>query len=100
MTKIFIANLPYHITAEQITRLFEMFGAVALVRILTQSPEGKSRGYGFVEMTDETEANRAIEKLDGQEIDGRKMVVQVSGQHTGKRPRLNAIRGRAGQDES
>jgi RNA recognition motif-containing protein len=75
---IFVARLSYSTTDEQLQRLFENFGTVDSVKIIQDRIEGKSKGYGFVEMPNEEEGKRAIENLNDSEVDGRRIVVKVS----------------------
>jgi RNA recognition motif-containing protein len=89
--KIFVANLPYFITNEGINQLFGLFGAVTSSRIITEN--GKSKGFGFLEMEDEEQAKLAIKNLDGSPIADRNMVVRrADDQETSdsfhKRPRM------------
>jgi cold-inducible RNA-binding protein len=62
---IFVGNLPWRTTTEDLTALFAPFGAVENARIVTDRETGRSRGYGFVDMTDEEEAKKAIAELNG-----------------------------------
>jgi RNA recognition motif-containing protein len=95
--KIFVANLPYHINTENVKQLFELFGTVTYVKLLTQGEERTSRGCGFLEMTD-NEAELAIRQLHGRELDGRNIAVlravnqqpAISPKH--KRPRIPIAR--------
>jgi RNA recognition motif-containing protein len=95
--KIFIANFPYHINAENVRQLFELFGTVTYVKLLTQGEERTSRGCGFLEMAD-NEAELAIRELHGREVDGRNIAVlhavnqQPAISHKHKRPRIPATR--------
>jgi len=89
--KIFVANLPYHITSEGITTLFSLFGAVLSSKIVTQN--GKSKGFGFLEMEDAEQAREAIKKLDGSPIADRNIIVrpaddQPESKNAHKRPRI------------
>jgi len=91
--RIFVANLPYHITGEGIRQLFGLFGAVLSTKIVTQN--GKSKGFGFLEMADEQQAKKAIKELDGSAISDRNIIVrpaEAQGQeplHIHKRPRIS-----------
>lgn len=75
MTNIFVGNLSFGATEETIRALFEAHGAVERVSIVTDRDTGRSRGFGFVEMTDSGEAENAINALNGRELDGRKLTV-------------------------
>jgi RNA recognition motif-containing protein len=62
---IFVGNLPWRTTQEDLKALFEPFGAVENARIVTDRETGRSRGYGFVDMTNDEEAKKAIAELNG-----------------------------------
>src|SRR6476660_4368833 len=83
---IYLGNLSYSATENTIRELFEGFGQVTTVKIVTDKLTGSSRGFGFVEMANDDEAQRAIAELNGKEFQGRKMVVNES------RPRENTGR--------
>jgi RNA recognition motif-containing protein len=91
--KIFIANLPYHISAENVRQLFELFGTVSYVKLPTQGDQRTPRGFGFLEMPD-NEADLAIRELHGRELDGRNIAVlpaasqQQAMPQKHKRPRI------------
>ena len=65
MKKIFVGNLDFSATEDQIRTAFEAFGAVERVSVITDRDTGRSRGFAFVEMTDSGEADRAITGLNG-----------------------------------
>lgn len=73
MKNIFVGNLSFGATEETVRSLFETHGSVQRVSIVTDRDTGRSRGFGFVEMTDDAEANKAIAALNGRELDGRAM---------------------------
>jgi cold-inducible RNA-binding protein len=75
MKNIFVGNLSFGATEEAVRSLFESHGAVERVSIITDRDTGQSRGFGFVEMTDDSAANRAIAALNGRELDGRMLNV-------------------------
>lgn len=72
---IFIGNLSYSSTESSVRALFEEHGAVESVRIITDRDTGRSRGFGFVEMSNDEEARAAIAGLDGKDLDGRALKV-------------------------
>jgi len=72
---IYVSNLSYKVDENDLREIFEEYGEVASVKIITDKFNGKSKGFGFVEMNNADEAKRAIEQLNGGELDGRKMVV-------------------------
>ena len=73
---IFVANLNFRVKTDQLQDLFEQYGEVDSVKIVTDRDSGRSKGFGFVEMTDETAARKAISELDNQELEGRNIVVK------------------------
>ncbi len=75
MTNIFVGNLNYQTTQEELMQAFSQFGAVERVSIITDRETGQPRGFAFVEMTDRREAENAIASLNGQQLNGRAMNV-------------------------
>ena len=75
MKNIYVGNLSYDTSEQQLESLFGSFGSVAKVSILRDQVTGKSRGFGFVEMSDDGEAMAAIEGLNGSDCDGRNLKV-------------------------
>ena len=73
MKNIFVGNLSYGATEESVKSLFETHGAVDRVNIITDRDSGQPRGFGFVEMPNDAEADRAIAALNGMEMGGRKL---------------------------
>lgn len=74
--RLYIANLDYSTSQDELRQAFERFGALSSVSVLT----GKSRGFGFVEYENEHDAQRASESLDGFDLDGRCISVRVERQ--------------------
>lgn len=74
-TKLFIGNLDYTVTSDELKTHFADAGTVADAVVITDKMSGRSRGFGFVEMSSEDEAKAAIEKLNGSELKGRKINV-------------------------
>jgi RNA recognition motif-containing protein len=72
---IFVGNLAFGSTDHDIRQLFEPYGAVDKINIITDRDTGQSRGFGFVEMPDSTAAKAAIQGLQGQELGGRTLNV-------------------------
>ena len=72
---IYVGNLPYSIDRDQLRELFAAYGEVTAARIVNDRDTGRSKGFGFVEMADDAQARAAIEALNGNEIGGRKAVV-------------------------
>ena len=75
MKKLYVGNLNYGATEETIRSLFEGHGAVESVTLITDRDTGRSKGFGFVEMTNDADAQRAITALNGKEIEGRALTV-------------------------
>ena len=75
---IFIAGLTYQITEPDLRELFEQYGTVTSAKIITDNFTGRSRGFGFVEMDDDAEGQRAIEQLNEAQYDGRTISVDVA----------------------
>ena len=72
---IYVGNLPWSITEEQLQNVFAPYGAVNSATIITDRETGRSRGFGFVEMNDDDSANNAIGELNGRELMGRSLRV-------------------------
>jgi len=75
---IFAGSLPYSLEESVLKDLFEEYGEVSSVRIITDKFTGRSKGFGFVDMPNDDQAKAAIEALNGKEINGRAIVVNVS----------------------
>jgi RNA recognition motif-containing protein len=73
--KLYIGNLPYSATNESLTETFSQFGTVDSVKIITDRDTGRSKGFGFVEMGSDDEAQAAIESLNGKDFGGRNITV-------------------------
>jgi RNA recognition motif-containing protein len=73
--KLYVGNLPYNITPEALKELFASAGDVVSVDIVSDRMSGRSKGFGFVEMGTEAEAQQAIETLNGRDVDGRTIKV-------------------------
>ena len=75
MTNIFVGNLSFQTTQDELHSAFASYGAVERVSIVTDRDSGQSRGFAFVEMTDRTAAEAAIGKLNGADLNGRALNV-------------------------
>lgn len=73
---IFVAKLSYNTSEDQVRSAFESFGQVDSVKIITDKFDGRSKGYGFVEMPNDAEGLAAIDDLNESEMDGRQIVVK------------------------
>ncbi len=72
---IYVGNVPYSLKESDIEQLFAEFGSVASVKIIADKFTHRSKGYGFVEMEDEADGEKAIENLNGKEVLGRNLKV-------------------------
>ena len=72
---IYAGNLSFEVTQEDLKNAFSDFGEVTSVKVITDQYSGRSKGFGFVEMSNKEEAEAAIKGLDGSELKGRKMKV-------------------------
>ena len=86
--RIFVGNLDWAITEDELERLFAPYGIVDRAQIITDRDTGRPRGFGFVEMPDATEARAAIAGLHGTSLGGRPLTVNEARQREGEdRPR-------------
>src|ERR687893_817596 len=74
-TKLYVGNLSFHTTSEDLREHFSQAGTVESASIIEDRETGRSRGFGFVEMATPEEAAAAIEKFNGKEVDGRNLTV-------------------------
>jgi RNA recognition motif-containing protein len=88
VTNIFVGNISYQTTQDDLYSAFSAYGAVDRVSVVTDRDSGQSRGFAFVEMSQESEARTAIDQLNGAELNGRAMNVNEA------RPRTNDGGGR------
>lgn len=72
---IYVGNISYSSTEEDLSKIFSEYGAVNSVKIIVNKHTGRSKGFGFVEMANNDEGQKAVENLDGFEIDGRSLRV-------------------------
>lgn len=75
---IYVGNLSYGMTDADLEKLFSKFGAVSDSKIITDRETGRSKGFGFVEMPNQAEGEEAIKQLDGKEVEGRNIKVNVA----------------------
>ena len=74
-SKLYVGGLPYSATEQQLSELFGAHGTVASARIIADKFTGQSRGFGFVEMGDDREGQKAITALNGHQLDGRALTI-------------------------
>ena len=75
---IYVSNLSFNVQDEDLREYFEEYGEVTSAKIITDKFTNRSRGFGFVEMTDDTAAEKAIAELNGASVDGRTISVTVA----------------------
>ena len=78
MTKLYVGNLPYSVKDDALRDLFSSYGNVLSASIIFDRMSGRSKGFGFVELEDDAEAERAISEMNEKELEGRKLVVSVA----------------------
>ena len=76
--KLFVGSLPWSVDDDQLQQLFSQAGNVTSAQVVKDRDSGRSKGFGFVEMSTDEEAAQAIEKLNNSEVDGRKIFVSVA----------------------
>jgi RNA recognition motif-containing protein len=81
--KLYVGNLPYTTSEEDLRKLFSQYGTVESVAVITDRDTGRSKGFGFVEFPDEGEARNAIAGLSGQEFGSRALTVNEARPKTG-----------------
>jgi RNA recognition motif-containing protein len=74
--KLFVGKLPYELTEDKLREIFEKIGTVLSAKVVMDRYTGQSRGFGFVEMSNQDEAKKAMDELDGTEVMGRSIVVK------------------------
>jgi len=90
MLNLYVGNLPYTLTDQELNDIFSEIGEVQAARVMNDRETGRSRGFGFVEMKNEDDGREAIEKLNGADCGGRSLVVNEA------RPREERPRGGGG----
>jgi RNA recognition motif-containing protein len=83
MKNIFVGNLSFGTTEDSIRSLFSAYGTVDRVSIVTDRDTGQAKGFGFVEMSNDAEGDRAINALNGHEMDGRNLTINEARPKTG-----------------
>ena len=92
--KLYVGGLPYGITEETLTQAFKSAGSVDSVSIITDRETGRAKGFGFVEMSTEEDAQKAIQMLNNTSMDGRTIVVNEA------RPRTESSDRRTSSDRN
>ncbi|NLI79038.1 MAG: RNA-binding protein [Candidatus Riflebacteria bacterium] len=83
--KVFVGNLPFGVTDEKLKTEFARFGNVESARVVTDKHTGRSRGYGFVEFADQASADASITGMNGQQMEGRPLTVNLAKSQGGER---------------
>ncbi|MCK4414857.1 MAG: RNA-binding protein [Candidatus Eisenbacteria sp.] len=89
-SNLYVGNLPFDVTEEELQELFEPQGEVISAKVITDRETGRARGFGFVEMQQDEDAQKAIQSLDGQDFKGRNLKVNLA------KPRENRSGGGGG----
>jgi len=84
-SKLYVGGLPYTVSDEQLSELFLAHGTVESARVITDRMTGRSRGFGFVEMATQAEAEAAVEGLNGTQLEGRSLTVNEAKQKESRR---------------
>jgi RNA recognition motif-containing protein len=94
--KLYVGNLPYTMSDSDMEQAFSQFGAVRSAKVMMDRDSGRSKGFGFVEMTSEAEAQAAIQGMNGHEIGGRGLVVNEAKPMEPRAPRSGGFGGNGG----
>jgi RNA recognition motif-containing protein len=82
--KLYVGNMPYSMTEGDLKDLFEEYGAIASVAVVTDRATGRPRGFGFVEFEDDSSADAAQRALDGKDVQGRPLRVNEANERPGR----------------
>ncbi len=82
---LYVSNLSFRVQDGDLQRIFESFGEVTSAKVITDRNTGRSRGFGFVEMANDDEAQAAIQQLNGKEVEGRQLGVSEARPQTERR---------------
>ena len=94
--KLYVGNLPYSVRDEDLQQSFGHFGAVTSAKVMMERDTGRSKGFGFVEMASDAEAQAAINGMNGQPLGGRSVVVNEARPMEARPPRTGGFGGGAG----
>ena|SRR5690349_12903663 len=97
--KLFVGNFAFNTTEDDLRELFQAYGNVESVAVVTDRDTGRSRGFGFVEMPDRGEAEKAIQGLNGKQVGGRTLNINEARPKTDNGPRGNRGGGRGSRDD-
>jgi RNA recognition motif-containing protein len=91
--KLYVGNLPYTFSDNDMQRTFGAFGSVNSAKVIMDRESGRSKGFGFVEMSTAAEASAAVQALHGQDLGGRDMVVNIAKPMEARAPRAGGYGG-------
>jgi RNA recognition motif-containing protein len=91
--KLYVGNLPYTFSDNDMQRTFGEFGSVNSAKVIMDRDSGRSKGFGFVEMSTAAEASAAVQALHGQDLGGRDMVVNIAKPMEARAPRAGGYGG-------
>jgi cold-inducible RNA-binding protein len=94
--KLYVGNLPYSYRDSDMEQAFSQYGTVSSAKVMMERDTGRSKGFGFVEMSNEAEAKAAIEGMNGQQIGGRGLVVNEARPMESRPPRSGGFGGGGG----
>lgn len=94
--KLYVGNLPYSFRDEDLQQSFGQFGSISSAKVMMERDTGRSKGFGFVEMGSEAEAQAAIKGMNGQQIGGRALVVNEARPMEARPPRSGGYGGGGG----
>ena len=94
--KLYVGNLPYSVRDEDLQQSFGQFGAVTSAKVMMERDTGRSKGFGFVEMGSDAEAQAAINGMNGQPLGGRSVVVNEARPMEARPPRSGGVGGGGG----
>ncbi|MDA0226721.1 MAG: RNA-binding protein [Proteobacteria bacterium] len=94
--KLYVGNLPYSVRDDDLHQAFSAFGAVSSAKVMMERDTGRSKGFGFVEMGSDNEAQAAIEGMHGQSLAGRALVVNEARPMAPRPPRSGGFGGGGG----
>jgi cold-inducible RNA-binding protein len=94
--KLYVGNLPYSVRDEDLQQSFGQFGAVTSAKVMMERDTGRSKGFGFVEMASDAEAQAAINGMNGQPLGGRSVVVNEARPMEARPPRSGGFGGGSG----
>lgn len=91
--KLYVGNLPYSVRDNDLQQAFAAFGAVSSAKVMMERDTGRSKGFGFVEMTSDAEAQAAVQGMNGQSLGGRSLVVNEARPMEPRPPRAGGFGG-------